>query len=277
SRPQGRTVTTVRPWIRSHLIAAAVIGTLLAIAVSAVMDVVGLSGINVFPLVPLFFLYWYLLRLSRPAIGFVWGHLRDYGLALLYPALVLSLVGLLAWLSGAVSVAAVDWHQTLFDLIVKQFLPTLIFALITEEGIFRGWLWATLSRAGVTALRLVLLTSVAFAAWHVPDVILPTGFQPSPAQAPVLILNAGVIGASWAIMRLRSGSIVVTSLSHSVWNALVYVLFGVGSTVGALGIHNTTVFGPEIGLVGLGLNLAFATVLWVTLGRRSDGLEPAAP
>jgi hypothetical protein len=68
-------------------------------------------------------------------------------------------------------------------------------------------------------------------------------------------------------MRQRSGSIVVTSVSHGVWNGLVYVLFGEGTTLGVLGIHNTAVFGPEVGLLGLGLNLVFAAVLWLSFNR----------
>src|SRR5215467_7286889 len=257
----------MRSWIRAHPIATAAVGTLLAIAASAVMDAAGLSGINVSPLVPLFFLYWYLLRLSRAEIGFAWGHWRDYALALLYPVLALSLLGLIAWLSGAVTVAAIDWHKTLFALIVKQLLPSIPFALVTEEGIFRGWLWASLRRAGVTVPGLLVWTSVAFAAWHVPDVLLPTDFQPPLAQTPVYILNVVVIGLIWGMMRHRSGSIVVTSVTHGLWNALAYVLFGAGSTIGALGIHNTAAFGPEVGLVGLALNLAAAAVLWLGYSR----------
>jgi hypothetical protein len=47
-----------------------VLGTLLAIAATAVMDVVGL--INVLPLLLLFFLFWYLQRMSRAEIGWTW-------------------------------------------------------------------------------------------------------------------------------------------------------------------------------------------------------------
>jgi hypothetical protein len=44
--------------------------------------------------------------------------------------------------------------------------------------------------------------------------------------------------------------------------------------VGALGIVDTAVYGPEVGLLGLVANLAFAALLW----RRSigDGLAPNA-
>src|SRR5215471_14802775 len=98
----------MRSWIRDHLIAAAAIGTLLAIAATTAMDAVGQSNFNTLPLVPLFVLFWYLTRLSRAEIGLTWGRWRDYALALFYPALVIGLLGLIAWLSGAVSLTATD-------------------------------------------------------------------------------------------------------------------------------------------------------------------------
>jgi uncharacterized protein len=195
-------------------------------------------------------------------------------LAVCYPALVLALIGLLAWLSGAVHLAAIDWATTVPRMVVLT-LANGLGALVTEEGFFRGWLWASLQRAGVTQRGLWVWTSVAFAAWHVPTALLPTDFRPPIAQMPIYILNAAVIGLIWALMRQRSGSIVVTSASHGLWNGLVYTLFGVGPTPGALGIHNTAVFGPEVGLVGLALNLAFAAVLWLgfTRGRALTAVE----
>ena len=243
-----------------------VIGTLIAIAVSAFMDLIGISNFNVLPLIPLFFVLWYLQHLSRVEIGLTWGHMRDYGLAVLYPLIVLALIGLLAWLSGAATISTINWASTLGNLALQLGL-TIVFAIVTEEGIFRGWLWASLQRAGVNEVRVLVLTAVAFAAWHVPDVLLPTDFHPPAAQAPIYILNVVAIGIIWGLMRKWSGSILVTSVSHGVWNAFTYVLFGVGSAAGVLGIHNTAVFGPEVGLVGLGVNLAFAAVLWFGFGR----------
>ncbi len=238
-----------------------VIGTLLAIACTTVLDAVGLSNFNAFPLIPLFVLLWYLQRMSRAEIGLTWGRWRDYALALFYPALVLGVLGLIAWLSGAVTPTATDWAKTLLSL-VFSILVTILLAIVTEEGVFRGWLWASLQRAGVTERGLLVWTSVAFAAWHLSTALLPTDFHPPIAQVPIYLLNAAVIGFNWALMRQRSGSILVTSVSHGLWNGLVYTLFGVGPTLGVLGIHNTGVFGPEVGLVGLALNLAFAAVLW---------------
>ena len=262
----------MRSWIKVHPLAAAVAGTFLSIACTTILDAVGLDGVNAVPLIPLFFLYWYLWRLSRAEIGIAWGRLQDYALALLYPVLVMGLIGFIAWLSGVVNIAATDWGNTWFHLIIG--LVTIPLVIVSEEGIFRGWLWAGLQRAGVTGIGVLVWTSVAFAAWHISTALLPTQYHPSFAQVPIYILNAAVIGFSWALMRRWSGSIVVTSVSHGVWNSLGYALFGEGTTAGALGIHNSAVFGPEIGLLGLGLNLAFAVVLWLGHGR-GEAIRPA--
>ena len=259
------TEAALRSWIGSHLLATAVIGTLLAIAATAVLDAVGL-GFNFLPLVILFFLFWWLQRLSRKALGLAWGTPADYGLAASYPVIVLAIIGIVAWAAGAASFSTIDWGPTLLNLAGQVVVTTLV-AIVTEEGIFRGWLWVTLRRAEVGQVAVLFWTSAAFAAWHISTAILPTPFHPPLAQVPVYILNAGVIGFVWGQMRLRSGSILVTSFSHGLWNGLVYVLFGFGTTLGVFGIHNTAVFGPEIGLVGLALNVVFAAALWLTPSR----------
>jgi hypothetical protein len=112
-----------------------------------------------------------------------------------------------------------------------------------------------------------MLTSIAFALWHWSSVVLPTGFNPPIAQVPVFMLNAAVLGAIWGMLRLLSGSLVVASLSHGVWNGLAYVLFGFGSHIGALGISNTAIYGPEVGFLGLLLNVGFAAALYCWCAR----------
>ena len=130
--------------------------------------------------------------------------------------------------------------------------------MLTEEGFFRGWLWESLKE------RKLLVSSVAFMLWHISAVVLNTGFNPPMAQVPTFLANAAVLGFIWGRMRQASGSIVVSSLAHSVWNALAYRLFGFGAKVGLLGIHDTAVFGPEVGVAGLALNVAFALILWLS-------------
>lgn len=257
-------MSAARSWSQQHPLAIAAIGTFAAIAATAALDAVGF-GLNILPLALLFFLFWYLQRLSRVEIGLTWGRWLDYGLAVLFPALALSVIGLFAWFSGAVTVNSIDWSRVLINFFAAQLVPTIVAALITEEGIFRGWLWASLLRARVRELWVLALTSVAFGAWHIS-----TGLwlQHLPlVQVLFYFLNASVIGFVWALMRRRSGSIVVTSVSHGVWNGVAYVLFGEGTAIGVLGIHNTALFGPEVGVLGLAINLTFAVVLWVVLSR----------
>ena len=69
-------------------------------------------------------------------------------------------------------------------------------------------------------------------------------------------------------MRLISGSVVVPSVCHAVGNGIDYPLFGFGEKVGALGIKQTHIFGPEVGLLGIGLNLAFLAGLSLRYGKR---------
>lgn len=268
----------MRSWIKAHPFAAALAGTLLAIACTATLDAVGLDGVNVLPLIPLFFLYWYVWRMSRAEIGLAWGRPRDYALAVFYPVLVIGLISVIAWLSGAVSTAHTNWNHAVTQL-VTEIVFTIPGAIVTEEGIFRGWLWGALRRGGVSIVGVLVWTSLAFATWHVSTALLPTQYHPALVQVPVYIANAAVIGISWAVMRQWSGSIVVTSVSHAVWNGLGYAFFGAGMTVGALGIKNTAVFGPEIGLLGLGLNLAFAAVLFLAYmrGRAIEPVDAAQP
>jgi hypothetical protein len=225
------------------------------------MDASGLSAFSALPLFPLMCLFWYLEKHSRQDMGFVWGQPRGYALAVLYPVLVLGIVAIVAAAAGAIDVSQFDgfkaWRN--FALVAGS---TILVALITEEGFFRGWLFASLQRAGFTRSATLVWSSVAFSLWHLSAVTLDTGFDLPAAQIPVFMLNAAVIGFIWGMLRSMSGSIVVSSVSHGLWNGGTYVLFGFGTKIGALGIHETAIYGPEVGLLGLALNVLFAAALW---------------
>jgi len=126
----------------------------------------------------------------------------------------------------------------------------------------RSWLFASLARAGQAEGRILLWSSLAFSLWHLSAVSLDTGFDLPAAQIPVFMVNAALMGAVWGLLRLHSGSVVVASVSHGLWNGGAYVLFGFGTKIGALGIRETAVYGPEVGVVGLALNAVFAVALW---------------
>lgn len=245
----------------------AIVGVLLAIAITTAMDANGLLSFSALPLFPLMGIFWYLEKLSRRSVGFVWGRWSHYGLAMAYPLVVIGTIALIATAAGALDLSHTDWRKAGLNLGFLT-VSTFLVAIITEEGFFRGWLWASLERAGQSPGRILLWTSLAFSLWHLSAVMLPTGYRPPLAQVPVFMVNAAVIGAIWGLMRQISGSVIVSSLSHGVWNGITYVFFGFGTKVGALGIANIALFGPEVGVLGLALNFAFGAVLWRWWTRR---------
>jgi len=238
-----------------------ILGVLAAIAITSTMDTTGLTAFSALPLAVLLGIFWYLQRFSPPQVGFAWGRPSDYALAVGYPVVVATLIVLVATVAGAVDLSHTNWKKAGINLALIT-LSTVLVAIITEEGFFRGWLWASLERAGLKKTSVLIWSSIAFSLWHWSAVMLKTGFEPERSQVPVFMLNAAVIGAVWGLLRWRSGSLIVSSVSHGAWNGMAYVLFGFGKKVGALGIKNTGFFGPEIGVLGLALNLAFLAALW---------------
>ncbi len=245
----------------------AVLGVLVAIGITTTMDATGYTDFSALPLFPLALIFWAVQRFTRAEVGLTWGTLRGYGLALLYPGLVLGTAALTAFLLGVVDVSGADWGKLRFNLLMMSSMGTLM-VLLTEEGFFRGWLWASLKRGGRSDAQVLVWSSILFMLWHVSAITLDTGFNVPLSQVPVFLANATLIGAIWGMLRLLSGSAIVASLSHAVWNPLAYSLFGFGEKTGALGIERTDIYGPEVGFLGLFLNLVFATGLWVWIKRR---------
>ena len=71
-----------------------------------------------------------------------------------------------------------------------------------------------------------------------------------------------------AALRMTSGSVLVPSLSHGLWNGFAYVLFGYGTKAGALGVSAYNLYGPERGIIGIGLNVLTVVILWRWMKRR---------
>ncbi len=71
-----------------------------------------------------------------------------------------------------------------------------------------------------------------------------------------------MIGGVFGIIRVISGSVVAPIVCYAVWNGVDYPLFGFGEESGALGIQQTHVYGPEVGILEIGLNLVFFAYLW---------------
>jgi membrane protease YdiL (CAAX protease family) len=246
----------------SILLLRPVLAVLAAIGITATMDASGLANLSALPLFPLLVLFWAWGRESRASAGFAWGSPRGYLLAALWPLLVVGALVLVALAAGAVDVSHTSWGRALRNLALTV-IVTFVLAILTEEGFFRGWLWASLSRAGLPPSAVLLLTSIAFALWHVSTVTLDTAFSLPPAQIAVYLGVAVVVGVILGLLRSLSGSVVVASMGHGLWNGISYVLFGVGTHAGALGITNSAMLGPESGILGLAANVIFAAGLWL--------------
>ena len=149
------------------------------------------------------------------------------------PALYLDQRCNVAALTGVLNPAVAPHHtHSLWRNLLLVGGTTIPVALLTEEGFFRGWLWASLRRANQGTIAILILTSIASALWHWSSVVLPTGFNPPMSQVPVFMLNAAVLGAIWGMLRLLSGSLIVASVSHGVWNGLPTCSLVLGLTSG---------------------------------------------
>jgi membrane protease YdiL (CAAX protease family) len=146
------------------------------------MDATGASAFSSLALCPLLAIFWYLQRFSSSEIGFSWGRSRVaqcYAIAIVSPVVVMALLAGIAALTGALNSAAAPHHKTSTLMMLLIITGTTIpIALVTEEGFFRGWLWASLRRAGAAGVATLILSSVAFALWHWSAVLLPTGYNP---------------------------------------------------------------------------------------------------
>lgn len=252
---------------------APALGVAAAIAVTTALDATGLSDFSSLALAPLLLVAALWQRVTRHELGFTFARSADYALAVALPIAVIGVASAAAVLAGAAKLDTFDAALALRDFAILA-LATTVVAIVTEEGFFRGWLWAALERAGASELGRIALSTAAFAAWHISVISFDTGFDLPARQIPVYLANATLIGLVWGLMRARSGSVLVTSVSHGIWNGLAYTLFAFGEETGALGIENTALFGPEVGVLGLlwnALALAALALLW----RRRAGARRA--
>lgn len=250
----------------------AICGVAVAIAVTTALDATGYSLFSALPLFPLTLLFWSAQRIPRRDIGLVLGPAYTYGLSVAYPLFVLGFIGVIALSAGAVDTSGTDWDKTLLNVGLMS-TTGILMVLITEEGFFRGWLWASLRKAGQSELQVLLWTSVAFTAWHISAITLDTGFSVPADEAPIYFVNATLLGLNWGMLRALSGSIVVPGVCHAVWNGIDYPLYGFGEKSGALGIEQTHIFGPEVGWVGIAFNLAVAATLFALLRRKTPAVQ----
>lgn len=256
------------PW-RSRISprAWAAIGTVAVLAASPVLELLtGDATLYSLPALAFLLLFWARTGLTRAEMGFVSGR-GSYQIGILHPLLV---VGGAVFLATAVGVTQVDDTpvRTVALRVSMMTVVTALGALITEDGFFRGWLWGTLERARLAPEAILLWTAFAFAAWHLPVALIEPSYRLPVQQLPVHVLNVWLLGMSWGVLRLVSGSVLVVALSHGLWNGLAYTLFGFGTGSGALGIATSLQYDPERGWAGVAFNTAAFLFLWRWWRRR---------
>ncbi len=250
-----------KPW-RSRIspLGWALIGTAGVLAASPALELLtGDATLYALPAFALLILLWRRTGLSRQEMGFVSGR-GFYQVAVLHPLLVVGAIVALATSVGVTLVDATPVRTTALR-VAMMAIVTALGALITADGFFRGWLWGTLERGRLPPESILLWTAFAFAAWHLPAALIETSYQLPARQLPVYLLNIWLLGMSWGILRLVSGSVLVPVISHGVWNGLAYSLFGFGTAPGALGIANSFQYDPERGWAGVAFNAAAVLVL----------------
>ncbi len=233
-----------------------------AIAISPLLLVLtGQSALYNLWLAVMMFSLWAVQRLTRREVGLAVGDSSSYLVAMTYVVAIIGCVAVGAWVSQLVDLKNYS-GATVFRRLSLNFLITFALALITEEGFFRGALWGSCERAGFSPAKTVLWTSIAFGLWHLAVPIIDPDFTQPLSKVPQYVIGSTAFGIAMALLRLRSGSIVVTSACHALWNASAYTFFGAGPKIGQLGITDTSLWDPERGYAGLALAVLAALLMW---------------
>lgn len=98
--------------------------------------------------------------------------------------------------------------------------------VLFEELLFRGLLWQFIA-ARSTQVTALWLTSVLFALWHVPAVLVGHGAAgsnlPLPAALAGTLVATFAAGLLFGFLRLRSGSLLAPVLAHVATNSLGFL------------------------------------------------------
>ncbi len=119
------------------------------------------------------------------------------------------------------NVAAASTAERVFEPLVGIPLGTVVF----EEIIFRGVLLGALLRWG-TRRRAVIVTSVVFGFWHLPPALTDAHGKTAIEAAGVILGTIAVTtaaGVLFALLRLRSGSLLAPIMAHIATNSFAYV------------------------------------------------------
>ncbi len=242
--------------IHAHQLRLAIVAIVISIIVTAFMDFNGLVHLSALSLILITSTFYLLNRPSKSELGLSWAKPKLYLVALLYPILVGAATILVGLLLADEVIQVKNGGQLSFHLVIGT-LVGIIMVFLTEEGFFRGWLWATLKKAGLSIQSTWIVTTLVFTIWHISAVTSNSFFGLPLSQVPIYLINAFLMGLIWGYFRIVSDSVLVPSFCHAVWNSIIYTLFGFGEKVGALGFEQMFLLGPEVGYLGIALNTLF--------------------
>ncbi len=97
--------------------------------------------------------------------------------------------------------------------------PSFIAAPLVEESIFRGFLWRGWDASRLGARGTWLLSSLVFAAYHIPKVI-----GTNPLQAGIILFEDLLLGLLLGWLRWRSASTLPAMAGHFAYNVIPPVL-----------------------------------------------------
>ncbi len=150
-------------------------------------------------------------------------NLRTY---LFLPVIIIVLLGIFFGLDQIIkSPQSTDFAINIYKTSVWPpllWIATVVFAPVFEESFFRGFLFVGLKQSRIGPVGAIAVTSLVFALLH--------AFQ-YDWYGVVTVL---VLGVTFGIVRLKTGSLWSTLLLHSAWNLIsmvqtVMVVNGIGS------------------------------------------------
>lgn len=237
-------------------------GSILALIISPLIVLLsGDASAYALVLFPVTLILWLLTRLSIKSMGIMWGNVRAYLLAFIYPFFVMGLTFIIVMLFGGIEATDFSLSDAAWQ-ILNMFLISFLLGMLTEEGFFRGWLWGMLELRSNNKWFMLIWSSGLFCIWHFAVNFVMPNESLSAFSIPVYLGNILLLGFNMGLLRMASGSIIIPSISHALWNGLLYNLFGFATYTGALQISSYQIFDPERGLLGLALNLIAAIILW---------------
>lgn len=92
--------------------------------------------------------------------------------------------------------------------------PSVVTAPFVEESVFRGFLWHGWAQSPLGVRGTWLLSSLAFAAWHIPKAMA----DPNAFNGGFMLMEVLLLGLLLGWLRWRSGGTTATIIAHATFN-----------------------------------------------------------